>query len=274
MNIVLTGATSGIGWETFKSLWKDGHQLLLPVRNLDKAKKMLAGFGADSRVHLYTMDLAKLSSVAGAAAAIRKDFDRVDIIIANAGGMFPPGKLNEDGLDETFVVNHLGHFLFCNQLSTLLPSSTGKIISISSIAHKFAKVDSQDLGLHKPSTSFGAYAVAKLYNIWFTKGFRDHHTAQNIQCYALHPGAVKTAFGNDAGPIESAIIKLSKLFFISPKKGAQTTLFLANTPVKKLINGGYYDKQRLSATSSKANDMASVDLLWKYSEAEVKRILG
>lgn len=274
MNILLTGATSGIGWETFKSLWKDGHHMILPIRNMEKARKLLSDFGANERVFLYTMDLADLKSVQTAATQISNDHSEIDIIINNAGGMFPARQSTVDGLDETFAVNHLGHFLLTTQLITLLPKEQGKVINVSSTIHKMGKVNPSDFGLMKSTSSIVSYANAKLYNILFSKGLRDRFADRTLQSYALHPGAVNSSFGSSAGTIEKAIMSVSKIFFISSKKGAETTLFLANTPVNRLANGGYYDKKKLSSVSSKANDMDLVEKMWKYSESELERILG
>lgn len=274
MNILLTGATSGIGWETFKSLWKDGNNMILPVRNMKKALGLLAGYGANERVYLVQMNLADLKSVNEATKEISTKYQSIDIIINNAGGMFPPKKKTVEGLDESFVVNHLGHFLLTKRLLHLLPKDLGKVISVSSKVHQIGKVNPSDIGLNKSTSSFASYATVKLYNILFTKLLRKKYSEQNLQVYALHPGAVNTSFGNSSGSIEKAIIGFSKLFFISPKKGVETTLYLANTPSSKLTNGGYYQRKKLASVSNKANDLNLAEKLWQFSETELKRILG
>ncbi|MHA7131363.1 SDR family NAD(P)-dependent oxidoreductase [Algoriphagus namhaensis] len=273
MNILLTGATSGIGWETFKDLWKSGHHLILPVRNREKAIQMLQKLGAKDQFKLYPMDLNDLHSVQKAGEAIASDYPQIDVLINNAGGMFKPREKTKDGIDVTFSTNHLGHFLL-NKL--LIPNLTGprKIISVSSVAHQFANPDPNDLGLAKASNTFSSYANAKLYNILYTKGLKENYQDQNVQAYSLHPGAVKTAFGSDSGPLSRAIIRASQVFFISAEKGAQTTLHLTKTEPGKLINGAYYDKKKVKSTSSKAMDRELIQNLWEYSESEISRILG
>ncbi len=274
MNILLTGSTSGIGWETFKDLWKEGHQMLLPVRNMEKAKGMLEQFGAKERVVLFEMDLSSLKSVDDAVSEMASRFESLDIIICNAGGMYKPTEKSIDKIDLSFSVNHLGHYALVERLISKLVKLPKRVISVSSEAHRISKVNSDDLGLSKSSTSFSSYANVKLYNILFTKSLKAKYGEAGLEAYALHPGAVRTSFGSESGGFEKAIIEVSKLFFISPKKGAQTTLYLCKTQSKSLVNGGYYKNRKLKSSSGLSMDSQLAQKLWEFSEKEVERILG
>jgi len=274
MKILLTGSTSGIGWETFKDLWEKGHEMVLPVRNLTKAEGLLNSLGAKERIHIYPMDLANLNSVSQATEMIIKDHDQIEVIINNAGGMYPQQKKSDDGIDLTFSVNHLGHFLLTTQLLKDLKTLPSKVINVSSEAHKIAKVRKDDLGLSKSTSDLTSYANAKLYNILFTKALKQTYGGKGLNAFSLHPGAVRTNFGSDSGPISKAIIQLSQLFFISAKKGAQTTLHLVKQDNSKLVNGGYYKKQKPANSSKTAKDMELAKALSDYSQGEIERILG
>ncbi len=274
MKILLTGSTSGIGWETFKDLWNEGHDMIIPVRNIKKAEEMLAGFGAKERVHIYLMDLADLKSVAKTAKEIQGDHEKIDVIINNAGGMYPPEKKSMDEIDLTFSVNHLGHFLLTTRLLNGLKALPSKVINVSSEAHHIAKVKRDDLGLMRSNSNITSYANVKLYNILLSNYLKSKYGEKGLNAYSLHPGAVRTNFGSDSGPISKAIIQVTKLFFISPKKGAQTTLHLAKNKDSKLVSGGYYKNQKLVSSSKLSRDKELAKELWNFSQSEIERILG
>lgn len=265
MNLILTGSTSGIGWETLKALLPHFDHLFLPVRNLGKAQKMIQSLPERQKIQLIPMDLSLMHSVKEGAQLILKSTDQIDLLINNAGGMYPGGKLTKEKLDLTFATNHLGHFLLTLELLPALKKGQSKIINVSSEAHRLATSLNEDWGLRKAGNTINAYGKVKLYNILFTKELQNKFDKDGIQAYALHPGAVKTAFGSETSFIAKAIIRATQLFFISPKAGAQTSIFLAVTPKEKLKNGGYYDKKKLKNPSSVANDPKAAANLWKYS---------
>ena len=274
MKILLTGSTSGIGWETFKDLWSEGHELILPVRNMKKAEDKLRKFGALERAHIYLMDLADLSSVRKAAENILLDHNHIDILINNAGGIYSPKMKSKDGINMSFSVNHLGHFLLTTELIKGLDKLPSKVINLSSEAHHIATVNPYDLGQNKSSSNFASYATSKLYNILFTKYLCYKYDTKGLKSFSVHPGAVKTQFGRDSGSFSKKIIQFSMLFFISPKKGAQTTLFLVQQDSSKLKNGGYYKNKKLSKSSKKSIQFELAEALWNFSDLEMKRITG
>jgi NAD(P)-dependent dehydrogenase (short-subunit alcohol dehydrogenase family) len=118
-----------------------------------------------------------------------------------------------------------------------------------------------------------SYAKVKLYNILFTNEIITNYASEGLTAYALHPGAVRTAFGSEASAWAKGLIAFTKLFFISPKAGAATTIFLATTPKENLKNGGYYKNKKLSSTSTLARDSKLGKALWEFSLAEIQRIL-
>jgi NAD(P)-dependent dehydrogenase (short-subunit alcohol dehydrogenase family) len=273
MILVLTGSTSGIGWETLKGLLPEAEMVILPVRNLAKAEKMIRVLPGKEKIRLVPMDLSQMSSVAKASQEILQMTDSVNLLINNAGGMYPAGKTTVEGLDMTFVSNHLGHFLLTRELLPALLKGKAKIIQVSSEAHRISGDPSADFSLKSSSNTGTAYGKAKLYNILFTKELKSKFESQGITAYSLHPGAVRTAFGSETSLIAKAIIRATQLFFISPKAGAQTTIFLAKTPAKKLANGAYYVRKKVNTPSRTARNQEISAKLWKYSE-EVLRTLG
>lgn len=266
MITLLTGSTSGIGWETLKGLYKHSDKIILPIRNRKKAQKLLSYFKNDEKIHLYDMDLADLKSVKTCATRIRQEFSQIDLLINNAGGMYPGGKKTNDGLDMTFSVNHLGHFLLTQELMPTLIGGKAKIIHVSSEAHRLGKFRHDDLGFSKLKSTIATYGEVKLYNILMAKELTKRYQSEGLQAYSLHPGAVKTAFGSETDPLTKAIVRASQIFFISAQKGAENSLFLAKTSSKDLKNGAYYVRKKVKRPTSAAQSSKNARLLWEYSE--------
>lgn len=274
MNLLLTGSTSGIGWEKLKALYPFFDQIILPVRNLQKAESLLSLLPDQKKINLIHLDLADIKSVEKGAKIIASDFPTLDVLINNAGGIFSSSKKTVDGLDRSFAVNHLGPFLLTKILIPNLLAVKGKVIFVSSEAHKFARIDSSDFGLLRLSSSFIAYSNVKLYNVLISRFLVQTYGHQGLTSYSLHPGIVRTAFGSDSAPFLKTLIRATQLFFISPQKGAETGVFLAKTPSIELKNGGYYERKKSTLSSRTALDQNLGKSLWKYSEEILQQILS
>ncbi len=274
MNLVLTVSTSGIGWEKLKGLYTAFDNLILPVRNLEKAKSLIAKLPEQRKIHLVEMDLADMKSVEKAANQIASEFPKIDVLINNARGMFPGGRRTKDGLDQSFAVNHLGPFILTKTLLPNLLAARGKIINVSSEAHRIAKVSKVDLGLLRSVNTIHAYSNVKLYNILMSRFLANQYKNEGLKSYSLHPGSVRTAFGSDSGTISKAVIRATQLLFISPKKGAETGIFIATEPSEKLINGAYYVRKKAKSPSNLAMDNELGQNLWNFSEEILIKILS
>lgn len=274
IQLAITGATSGIGAEKAKALAPKCSRIFLLARNQEKAKKLIQSIdpsGSKEKFTLIHCDLADLNSVASAARELNESTDKLDLLINNAGGIFPEKKLTNDGHELTFSANHLGHFLLTHQLIPLLTNGGGgRIISVSSEAHKGASVDRTDLELIRNFGSFKAYANAKLFNILFTKSLAEKYADQKLEAYALHPGVVNTGFGSQSKGIFKILLSLFKPLMISPAKGAQTGIFLATTPKVPGKNGDYFKKSKTASVSSAARSKKLRDQLWEYSMDQIK----
>jgi len=272
MNLVLTGSTSGIGWETLLALLPKFDRVFLPVRNLAKAEKLIQHLPQKEKIVLIYVDLSNLASVKAGAAVLLSQVDAIQVLINNAGGMYPAGKRTAEGVDLSFSSNHLGQFLLFQELLPALIKGQAKIIQVSSEAHRIAGPPEQDFSLRKSSSTVSSYAKVKLYNILFTNKIITNYSSEGLDAYSLHPGAVRTAFGSEASPWAKGLISFTKLFFISPKAGAATTIFLATTPKEKLKNGGYYKNKKLSSPSTLSRDPKLAKALWEFSLAEIQRV--
>lgn len=274
MILAITGPTSGIGIETVKALAPKFDQIFLLVRNVDKAKGLLPEFTTPDQFNKFQIvycDLADLASVSDAADTVLGKTNKLDLLINNAGGIVKNRKMTKEGVEYSFSLNHLGHFLLTQKLVPVLEASGGaRIINVSSEAHTMAKLDLDDLGGQKTFSSWRTYANVKLFNILFTKSLAERYVEKNIFAFALHPGVVKTKFGSELSGFLSLAWKLASPFKISPKQGAMTSVFLALNPDVPSQTGAYYKKSKIHSSSKDSNSKELRNKLWEISEKLVK----
>jgi len=267
--IVLTGATSGIGTATAEALSALGHELIFVVRDEGKAEELLESH--DWEYDIIVADLLDLSSVKSAARQIRKSYKKVDILINNAGGIFSQRVITKVGVEKTFALNHLGHYALTTGLIDPLSSAQGKIINVSSEAHRMAKLDLDDLAMEENFTALRAYANAKLCNILFTIELNRRYGKDGLQSHSLHPGVVRSGFGRGLGTIGNFLYSLAKPVMISPKKGAQTTVYLVENDVDDPQRNFYFKKSKPDAPDLPANVEDEARKLWAKSETLLKK---
>ncbi len=274
MILAITGPTSGIGAITFKELVPISEKVYFLARNAAKAKAEIEKLPAklQKKVTFIPMDLADLNTVKEAVKNIQATTDKIDVLINNAGGIFPKHEETKDGFELSFSANHLGHFLLTNQLMPqLLKSDNPKVINVSSEAHKAAKANFDDLQFKKQRySSFNAYANVKLFNILFTKSLKDHFGGSGLKSYALHPGVVKTNFGKESNGIFKLFWKLATPFMIDANQGAKTSIFLAKTQMPESRNGYYFKKSKPAVPSKEARSKNYREKLWEISMEMVK----
>ncbi|HEY9196289.1 MAG TPA: SDR family oxidoreductase [Mucilaginibacter sp.] len=267
---VITGATSGIGKQTAHALAKQGHALYLLVRNTikgDQLKKELTDKTGNKNIHIVKCDLADLESVRDAAAELSDKLFAINTLVNNAGGVFNNRVLTKDGLEQTFITNHLGHFLLTNSLMPLLQKGQARIINVSSEAHKRGIPGFDDLQWQQhPYSAWKAYATSKLFNIYFTQSLASKYGHSGILAFSLHPGVINSPFWDGFTGIKKALISIGRPFMISTEKGAQTSIYLATAPRLDKYNGGYFKNSKPAKTSALATDTAARDRLWAISE--------
>lgn len=266
--IAITGATSGIGKATTHKLLAQGHQLFLLIRSLEKGERMLAEWKLDTQhVTLIHCDLADLNSVQKAAGELKSKMDTLDVLLNNAGGIFPERYESAQGLEYTFAMNHLGHFYLTLQLLPLLEKAEeARIVNVSSEAHKAAKFDLDDLQLTRKYAPMQAYGNAKLFNIYFANGLAECLQEKGITANSLHPGVVNTNFGEAFKGGWKVLLKLMKPFMIGPNKGAETSVYLATSPKVKGVTGKYFKNKKPVKPSALAQNQEMQRDIWKISE--------
>jgi NAD(P)-dependent dehydrogenase (short-subunit alcohol dehydrogenase family) len=265
--IVITGASDGIGAEAARKLSAMGAEVVIVGRSPEKTKAL----ALELKAKYYLADYTKLDEVRRLAGELNRDYPRIDVLANNAGGIFGKRETTIDGHEKTMQVNYLAPFLLTNLLIDNLIASKTAVINTSSIANKIlSRFDIDDLELEKNYNQRVAYGNTKLENILFTKELNKRFHAKGISTVAFHPGNVATNFASDTSDLLRYIYHtpLKKLVLISPKKGADTLVWLASTVADKdWKSGGYYYKRKLSnKIAPAANNETYARSLWDQSE--------
>ena len=280
-HVVITGGNTGIGKEAAVGLAELGARVVITSRNEERgraARDEIAERSGSSGVEVMRLDLASFRSIRSFAAGVLDHFDRLDVLVDNAGLILLRRRETEDGFEETFGVNHLGHFLLTDLLlEKLRASAPARVVVVSSNAHRGAKrgLDFDDLQSERRYRWMEAYSKSKLANISFTRELARRLDSTGITVNALHPGFVRSDFGRggDLGGVYGWGIKyLASPFAISPERGARTTIYLASSPDVDGVTGGYFYKCRPAVPSAAAQDDAAARRLWDASEQLVASV--
>ena len=244
-NILITGATSGIGRSTAIALSSMGARVTFIARNKDKAEVLLKELNCntENKAAYIIADLSSQDEVKSAAKEYLNMNISLDILINNAGLINLKRRETVDGFEETFAVNHLAYFSLTNILiDKIKESKSARIINISSGAHQFvSRMNFDDLQSEKNYKPFKVYSYSKLANILFTRKLSEVLKNDNITVNCLHPGVVATGFAsqNDS-KIQKLLFKLSKPFMRSSNKGAETSIYLSSSDEVSDVSGKYF----------------------------------
>jgi NAD(P)-dependent dehydrogenase (short-subunit alcohol dehydrogenase family) len=277
---VITGANTGLGYETAAALAGRGARVVLGVRNLEKGRQAVARIAAatpGAEVELQELDLTSLESVRAAAAQLRSGHDRIDLLINNAGVMHTPKSTTKDGFELQFGTNHLGHFAFTGLLlDRLLPVAGSRVVTVSSMGHRIrAAIHFDDLQWERRYSRVGAYGQSKLANLLFTyelqRRLAPHGTTIAV---AAHPGGSNTELmRNLPRPITAASALLVEPLMQGADLGALPTLRAATDP--GVLGGQYFGPDgfqeirgypKVVASSGQSHDVELQRRLWAVSE--------
>ena len=277
--ILLTGATSGIGYAASLSLIQECEAFIFIARNPSKAKELsekLSTINPKAKVHFYLADLSLMAATADVAKQILDTHTHIDTLILNAGILGPEQQTETDeGFEITFATNHLSLFLLARLLQPLLShAEDARLIVTASEAHRLARFDRDKLLAKSKYGALQAYALSKMCNILFTQAFAKHYSDSGIKANVFHPGAVNTNFGQgEGGLLRKIAFLLAKPFFITAEQGAQTLLHLAQTDAGRKHQAKYWNKKKIILPSKDAQNEKHADALWTMSEALVKGYL-
>ena len=253
-NILITGATSGIGRESALALAKMGANITFIARNKLKAENLLTDINKISNGQ-NSFIIADLSSQEDIKIASEKYIDKnisLDVLLNNAGLINFKRNETIDGFEETFAINHLAYFSLTNLLlDKIKESNSARIVNVSSAAHQFVKrMNFNDIHSKKSYKPFQVYGYTKLANILFTKKLSSILESEKITVNSLHPGVVGTSFGqNNSNNLNKVLSFIAKPFMRTSEKGAETSIYLCSSPDVSDISGQYFYNCKIGKTS-------------------------
>lgn len=272
--VIVTGANSGIGKVTARTLAAAGAEVILACRNLDTAataQQEILEFSPTASVGVEHLDLSDLASVHRFAAAVG-DRERIDVLINNAGFVTDQLNLSAQGYESMFATNHLGHFLLTLLLLPQLEAApSARVINVASAAHLFAV---RGISWNNLDRQFGfnhwvTYGETKLANILFTNELARRLGDSTVVTHSLHPGAISSGFGKSGmlQGFQGTLLDVGGRFLLTSEQGAQTQIFLASSVTPLASTGRYWAHRRPAQRAPWAKDRASGRRLWNVSMA-------
>jgi retinol dehydrogenase 12 len=266
--VVITGPTKGIGRVTAIELAKKGAEMILVARDAARAKEVASEIGG---ADVFIADLSSIADVKRVGDEIAKKYDRIDVLINNAGAINMERETTVDGYEKTFATNHLAYFVLTDKLLPSLKNApSARIINVASEAHRRGSIDFDDLHFEKRWSGMNAYFASKLANILFTAELARRLEGTKVTANSLHPGTIASGFMTNNTGLVALGWKIISPFMASSEQGAKTTIFLASDPSVEGVTGKYFEKCKERKPSRKARDMAAAHRLWQVSEDLVR----
>ena len=267
---MVTGATSGIGLVTARELALLGATVVGVGRNRRKSLAVANDIRqqtGNAEVEYLLADLSAPQEIRQLAEQFRSRYERLDVLVNNAGAVFYRRQGSVCGIEMTFALNHLAYFLLTNLLTDMLKASApARVINVSSQAHKGAKLNFDDLQFRRRYLGWVAYNRSKLANLLFTYELARRLEGTGVTVNALSPGLVATEFGTEGGGLASWSKRaINAIAGISPEAGAQTSIYLATSPEVEGITGKYFVRQRPAPSSPVSYDQEAARRLWLIS---------
>lgn len=265
---IVTGANSGMGMATTEALSDEGATVIMLCRNGERGKEAVAKLTENrSRdLDLILCDLGDYESIRNFVKTVKEKYDHIDVLVNNAGFISLDRQETKEGLERQFGINHIGHFLLTTELVDFMPRGS-RIVNVASGAHKTGRIHFNDINLHKRFNVIKAYSQSKLANVLFTRELARRLKKRGITVNCCHPGAVATNIGIDRDTgFGKTITGLLKPFFLTPRQGADTAIFLAADDAVKDITGEYFYRRMIARSSRRSKDMRLARRLYKFSE--------
>lgn len=269
--VLITGANSGIGKEAAIAIAKQGATIVIACRNEISARQAVEDIKNESgntKVTFLPLDLASLESVRNAADEFKRHYNRLDVLLNNAGGIWATKQFSADGFEYSFAANHLGHFLLTNLLLDMLKQAPeGRIVNVSSEVHRMIRFNFDKQVDPNPYSQWKTYGFTKLCNILFTYRLAEKLKGTNVTVNAVHPGVVNTNFMKKLpGMLKTFATSLGALFFLTPAKGAAPLVQLCTDPKLKGVTGKYFNRHKEAKSNADSYSTDFQELLWKKSE--------
>ncbi|NOX46674.1 MAG: SDR family oxidoreductase [Chlorobi bacterium] len=257
--ILVTGSTDGIGKQTALELAETGHHVIVHGRNAERTKQaaeFIRAKAANGNVDFVVADFSSLENVKKLSDEIHSKYEKLDVLLNNAGVFMNERKLSRDGFEMTFAINHLAHFLLTELLMDLIGKAPqGRIVNVASMAHA-NELDFENLQGEKFYDGYTAYSCSKLCNILFTYRLAEDIADSEVTVNCLHPGVISTkllhaGWGSGGSRLQ---------------EGSTTSVYLATSPDVKTISGKYFSNSRQTKSSAISYNRDVQKRLWELSE--------
>ena len=268
--IVVTGANAGIGKEMVRQLAEQGHHVVAVSRSREKGERALDEVRAavpSATIDLVQGDLSTIAGVKALAETLLAQYPRIHVLINNAGVWMTKRELNADGLEMTYMVNHMAPFILSNLLlDRLSESAPARIVNVNAGLYAMGEANLEQVPTGENFHRFKTYMHSKMCNMLATMELARRIEGNGVTVNALHPGVIRTNLGVSSGPM-GWLLRVIKLFWTSPEEGAKPVVRLATDPALEGVSGKYFEVYKEKPLVDAAQDRDASRRLWELSEA-------
>ncbi|MFW9848740.1 MAG: SDR family oxidoreductase [Candidatus Thorarchaeota archaeon] len=269
---IVTGANSGIGRETALGLAQQGAHVVMLVRNIERgnvAKEYIMEKSCSKSVEMMLCDLSSTEQIRRFSNDYKDKYNRLDVLINNAGAVFSKRELTSEGFEQSFAVNYLAPFLLTHELLPILKSSNpSRIVNLTSGLHGRGIIDFDDLQCAGKYKGMSAYQNSKLMVVLFTYKMARELEGTGVTCNVVSPGFVATNLGRSSGGRANRIMfGMMKPFQLTPTEGAETSLYVATNPNLDAVTGKHFAKSQEKESAEITYDIDLQDNLWEVTKS-------
>ncbi len=268
---IVTGANSGIGRETALGLVKQGAHVVMLVRNQERgnaAKEYIIEKACSQSVDLMLCDLSSVRDIHRFSKEFSEKYDRLHVLVNNAGAVFSKRDVTSEGFEKTFAVNYLAPFVLTRNLLRLLKSSSpSRVIGLTSGLHGRGKIDLENLQSEGKYKGMNAYQNSKLMVVLFVYRLAKQLEGTGVTSNVVSPGFVATNLGGGSGSrMNEIMFRMMKPFQLTPTKGAETSLYVASAPELEGVTGKHFTKSQEKESAPITYDVDLQERLWNITE--------
>jgi retinol dehydrogenase 14 len=266
--VLITGGTGGIGRAAAIGLASLGARVGITGRDRERAEVAAAAIAKESgnpAVDVFVADMSSQAEVRRLADEILAVYPRLDVLLNNVGGFWAHRHVTADGFEHTFALNHLAPFLLTNLLlDRLIASAPARVVTVSSGAQSMGNIDFDDLMGEQKYSGSRAYNQSKLANVMFAYELAKRLEGTGVTSTALHPGLTSTAFSAE-DPALGLLVTILRPFMKSPRRGAETPVYLASSPQAEGLTGQFFANRKVKESHKSSYDTAITGRLWQVS---------
>ncbi len=267
--VLITGGTSGIGRVTARELKRMGATVVVVGRDPARLDDIRREIGADT----IRADLQFVGEARRAADELRQRYQRLHVLVNNAGALFGDRQVTSEGLERTFALNHMAYFALTAALLDLLRASApARVVTVSSEAARGGRIEISDLQMERRYLGIRQYCNTKLMNLLFAFELARRLQGTGVTSNAVHPGAIASGFAMQGAGWYGVLTRLARPFLIGEVKGARTQIRTASDPSLEAVTGRYFVRQREKRAPPAALDQALAGRLWDESERIAARL--